>query len=71
MNYGQVTVPLYSLPDEVLSNCLLFVGKGHYGVLGLVSKKLNEAYKEEFGRETAYLEIATSVKLSNYCLGEL
>ena len=71
MNYGEKTVPLYSLPDEVLSKCLSFVGKGHYGLVGLVSKKLNETYKKEFGRETAYLEIATSVKLANYCLNDL
>ncbi|GFH55542.1 hypothetical protein CTEN210_12018 [Chaetoceros tenuissimus] len=71
MNYGQKTVPLYSLPDEALSNCLAYIGKGHYGVVGLVSKKLYEAYKGEFGSETAYLEMATSVKLTNHCLSEL
>ena len=71
LNYRQETSPLYSLPDEVLSKCLSFVGKGHYGVVGLTSKKLNETYKKEFGRETAYLEMATSVKLANFCLNDL
>ncbi|GFH61276.1 hypothetical protein CTEN210_17752 [Chaetoceros tenuissimus] len=71
MNYNKEAVPLHSLPDEVLKNCLSYVGKGHYGVVGLVSKKLNEAYKEEFGQKTAYLEMATSVKLANHCLNEL
>ncbi|GFH55563.1 hypothetical protein CTEN210_12039 [Chaetoceros tenuissimus] len=71
MNYGQETPPLYSVPDEVLSNCLSYVGKGHYGLVGLVSKKLNEIYKKEFGRETAYLEMATSVNLANHCLNDL
>ena len=71
MNYNKEAVPLHSLPDEVLKNCLSFVGKGHYGVVGLVSKKLNEAYKEEFGQKTAYLEMATSVKLASHSLSEL
>ncbi|GFH55568.1 hypothetical protein CTEN210_12044 [Chaetoceros tenuissimus] len=70
-NYRNESLPLYSLPDEVLSNCLSFVGKGYYGVVGLVSKKLNETYKREFGQETAYLEMATSVELANHCLNEL
>ena len=71
MNYEQDSVPLYSLPDEVLQNCLSYVGKGHYGVVGLVSKKLNQSYKKEFGRETAYLEMAKSIKLANHCLNYL
>ncbi|GFH46247.1 hypothetical protein CTEN210_02721 [Chaetoceros tenuissimus] len=70
-NYGQGKVPLYSLPDEVLSNCLAYVGKGYYGSVALTSKKLYEAYKKEFGNKTAYLEMATSVNLANYCLSEL
>ncbi|GFH46250.1 hypothetical protein CTEN210_02724 [Chaetoceros tenuissimus] len=71
MNYGQETSPLYSLPDEVLSNCLSFVGKGHYGVVALTSKKLNEIYKGEFGNETAYLEMATSINLASHCIDKL
>ncbi|GFH55536.1 hypothetical protein CTEN210_12012 [Chaetoceros tenuissimus] len=72
MNYRQeALVSLYSLPDEVFSLCLSFVGKGHFGSVGLVSKKLNKAYKREFGQETAYLEMATSVNLSTYCLNSL
>ncbi|GFH46248.1 hypothetical protein CTEN210_02722 [Chaetoceros tenuissimus] len=70
-NYGQETSPLYSLPDEVLSNCLSYVGKGHFGVVAPASKKLNKVYKAEFGQETAYLEMATSVNLANHCLNEL
>lgn len=64
------SAPLYSLPDELVSNCLSFLGEGHYGLVGLVSKKLNQAYKADFGQETTYNEMATSVKLVNYCLKE-
>ncbi|GFH47870.1 predicted protein [Chaetoceros tenuissimus] len=71
MNYGQELAPLYSLPDEVLSNCLSYLGQGHYGSIGLASKKLHKAYKAKFGRETTYLEMATSVNLARYCLNIL
>ncbi|GFH46249.1 hypothetical protein CTEN210_02723 [Chaetoceros tenuissimus] len=71
MNYNKESVPLLSLPDEVLSSCISYVGKGQYGAVALASKKLNEIYIGEFGRETAYLEIATSVNLAKHCLSEL
>ncbi|GFH46352.1 hypothetical protein CTEN210_02826 [Chaetoceros tenuissimus] len=65
------SVPLYSLPDEVLQNCLSYVGKGHFGLVGLASKKLRKAYIAKFGKETKYLEMAISIKLVNYCLSNL
>ncbi|GFH55529.1 hypothetical protein CTEN210_12005 [Chaetoceros tenuissimus] len=68
MYQEEETVPLHSLPDEVLQNCLSYVGKGHFGVVGLVSKKLRKSYVAGFGKKTKYLEMATSVKLVNYCL---
>lgn len=64
------SAPLYSLPDELVTNCLSFLGEGLYGSVGLVSKKLNQAYKADFGQETTYNEMATSVKLVNYCIKE-
>lgn len=67
----QKSVPFYSLPHELFQKCLSYVGKGHYGLVGLVSKKLNKSYKEDFGRETAFLEMATSVKIVDHCLTEL
>ncbi|GFH50864.1 hypothetical protein CTEN210_07340 [Chaetoceros tenuissimus] len=70
-NHKEESGTLYSLPDEVLQNCLSYVGKGHYGLVALASKKLNKAYKIKFGNETAFLEMATSVKLATYCLNEL
>ncbi|GFH55534.1 predicted protein [Chaetoceros tenuissimus] len=69
--HEEETVPYNSLPDEVLQNCLSYVGKGHYGLVGLASKKLCKAYVEAFGQETAYLEMATSVKLVNHCFEDL
>ncbi|GFH44734.1 hypothetical protein CTEN210_01208 [Chaetoceros tenuissimus] len=72
LNYGKKEiVPFHSLPDEVLSNCLSYVGRGHYGLVGLASKKLYTAYKAEFGRETACLEMASTVSLANHCLRKL
>lgn len=80
------SVPLYSLPDEVLSKCLSYVGKGHFGLVGLTSKKLRKAYIAAFmqrtffpwqeksiyiGQMTSYLEMATSVKIANHCLENL
>lgn len=65
------TVPLYSLPDEVLQNCLSYVGKGYFGIVALASKKLRKAYIVGFGKETKYLEMATSIKLVNLCLSTL
>ncbi|GFH55527.1 hypothetical protein CTEN210_12003 [Chaetoceros tenuissimus] len=65
------SVPLYSLPDEVLQNCISFVGKGHYGVLGLVSKKLHRIYTNEYRRITNYVAVATSVNVVNYFLDNL
>ncbi|GFH55526.1 hypothetical protein CTEN210_12002 [Chaetoceros tenuissimus] len=63
--------PLHSLPDEVLQICLSYIGGGNYGSVALTSKKLHNFYKEEFGRDTAYLEMATSVKLAYHCLDNL
>ncbi|GFH55569.1 hypothetical protein CTEN210_12045 [Chaetoceros tenuissimus] len=71
MNYNKDSIPVYSLPDEVLSNCLSYVAKGHYGSIGLVSKKFRNAYKAQFGQDTAYLEMATSVNLAKHCLSKL
>lgn len=72
LNYGnEELVPFHSLPDEVLSHCLSYVGKGHYGLVGLASKKLYTAYKAELGRETAYLEMASTVNLAKHCLKKL
>ncbi|GFH55525.1 hypothetical protein CTEN210_12001 [Chaetoceros tenuissimus] len=65
------SVPLYSLPDELFQNCLSYVGIGHYALVGLASKSLNEAYAKHFGRETSFLEMATSVKIANFCLSDL
>ncbi|GFH55540.1 hypothetical protein CTEN210_12016 [Chaetoceros tenuissimus] len=60
-----------TLPDELVRKCLAFLGKGHYGSIALTSKKLWKTYKEEFGRETGYLEMATSVDLASHCFNEL
>ncbi|GFH55539.1 hypothetical protein CTEN210_12015 [Chaetoceros tenuissimus] len=71
LNKKDEIITLFSLPDEVLKNCLSFVGKGHYGSVALASEKLYKTYKAGFGQETANLEMATSVNLANHCLGKL
>ncbi|GFH56189.1 hypothetical protein CTEN210_12665 [Chaetoceros tenuissimus] len=39
------------LPDEMLSRCLSFVGRGHYIFVGSVSKRFRQAYKDVFANE--------------------
>ncbi|GFH59795.1 hypothetical protein CTEN210_16271 [Chaetoceros tenuissimus] len=70
-NGREESMSLFSLPDEVLQNCLSYVGRGYYGLVALASKKLYKAYKIKFGNETAFLEMATTVKIANYCINEL
>ncbi|GFH55565.1 hypothetical protein CTEN210_12041 [Chaetoceros tenuissimus] len=78
-------VTIYSLPEELLQKCFSYVGKGHYGLVGLVSRRFRRHYIAAFGKTiyiggkkkfigigiTSYLEMATSVKLANFCLNEL
>ncbi|GFH46318.1 hypothetical protein CTEN210_02792 [Chaetoceros tenuissimus] len=73
LNRRDESVSLYSLPDEILLKCLSFVGKGHYGLVALASKKLCKAYKEEFGKDgikTSYLEAAMTMNTVQYCIEE-
>lgn len=60
-----------ALPDELVRKCIAFLGKGHYGSVALASKKLHRFYKEEFGQESEYIEMATSLNLASHCLNEL
>lgn len=41
----------YSLPDEVLQQCIAFMGEGHYALVAAVSKKVYNAHEQEFDSE--------------------
>ena len=73
LNRRDESVSLYSLPNEILLKCLSFLGKGHYALVALASKKLCKAYKEEFGKDgtkTSYLEAAMTMNTALYCIEE-